>query len=85
MLRSACGALQRLRSAEAALARLSRNGVFLDRWHQPRLHPLHAIVRDSAKQLREDLRALSLDWEALNRGKDEVDDPRYELSEPEEN
>jgi phage terminase small subunit len=82
LLRSACGALMRLRSAEAALAKIKGgNGVFLDRWGQPRLHPLHAVIRDSSKQLREDLRALNLDWEALNRVPAE-DDPDLEVEEP---
>lgn len=74
LLRSACGALMRLRSAEAALAKLKGgNGVFLDRWNQPRLHPLHAVIRDSSKQLREDLKALNLDWEQLNQDHDDPD------------
>ena len=81
LLRSATGALMRLRSAETALAELGGNGVFRDRWNQPRLHPLHTVIRDSSKQLREDLRALSLDWEALNRAPAE-DDPNLEPLEP---
>jgi hypothetical protein len=82
LLRSACGALQRLRAAETALAKLGGDGVFTDRWGQPRLHPLHAVIRDSSKQLREDLRSLSLDWEQLNRAAPE-DDPNLEPLEPE--
>lgn len=73
MLRSGCGALMRLRSAEAELARMG-TPIFTDRWGQPRQHPLCSVVRDSAKQLRDDLRALSLDWESLNRAEVDGDD-----------
>jgi phage terminase small subunit len=66
MLRSACGALMRLRSAEEELIRFG-SPIFNDRWGQPRQNPLCGVIRDSAKQLRDDLRALSLDWESLNR------------------
>jgi hypothetical protein len=83
LLRSATGALMRLRSAEAALAEQGGNGVFVDRWGQPRAHPLCGIIRDSSKQLREDLRALSLDWEQLNKAPAE-DDPNLEPLEPED-
>jgi hypothetical protein len=82
-LRSACGALMRLRAAESALAEQGGGGVFTDRWGQPRAHPLCGIIRDSSKQLREDLRALCLDWEALNKAKAE-NDGDIEIPEPEE-
>lgn len=82
LLRSACGALMRLRAAEAALAKHGGNGVFRDRWGQPRIHPLHGVIRDSSKQLREDLRALNLDWEQLNHARVE-DDPNLEPEEEE--
>jgi len=84
LLRSATGALMRLRSAEAALAELGGNGVFVDRWGQPRAHPLCGIIRDSSKQLREDLRSLCLDWEVLNQQAASEDDPNLEPLEPED-
>jgi hypothetical protein len=40
-------------------------------------------IVEAVKQLREDLRALSLDWEALNRAPSE-NDSDYEIPEPEE-
>jgi phage terminase small subunit len=81
-LRSACLALDRLRVAEAALARDGGGGVYQDRWGQPRQHPVMLVIRDSAKQLRDDLKMLSLDWEVLNRGKDEPG-REFEIPEPE--
>jgi hypothetical protein len=82
-LRSACGALTRLRAAEEAIGKLPDGGIFNDRWGQPRAHPLFNVIRDTSKQLREDLKMLCLDWEVLNRGKDE-DDRNLEIPELEE-
>jgi phage terminase small subunit len=69
-LRNACFSLDRLRAAEAALAKHG-SGIYLDRFGQPRQHPLCLVIRDSGKQLHDALKMLSLDWEALNRGNDE--------------
>ncbi len=80
-LRSACGALMRLRAAEAALSKHGGDGTFTDRWGQP-AHPLCSVIRDSSKQLREDLKMLCLDWEILNQSKNE-DDPDLGVPEPE--
>lgn len=81
-LRSACLALDRLRAAEAALAKDGGGGTYTDRWGQPRQHPLCLVIRDSSKQLRDELRMLSLDWEVLNKTKDEADRD-LEIPEPE--
>jgi phage terminase small subunit len=69
-LRNACFSLDRLRAAEAALAKHG-SGIYLDRFGLPKQHPLCLVVRDSTKQLNDALRMLSLDWEQLNRGQDE--------------
>jgi phage terminase small subunit len=69
-LRNACFSLDRLRAAEAALAKHG-SGIYLDRFGLPKQHPLCLVIRDSTKQLHDALRMLSLDWEQLNRGNDE--------------
>jgi hypothetical protein len=81
-LRSACNALMRLRRAEASLTAQGGDGTFMDRWSQPRQHPLCTVIRDTSKTLREELKMLSLDWEVLNKGGSEGDED-LELPEPE--
>jgi hypothetical protein len=72
-LRSACGALMRLRAAEEALSKHGGDGPLLIVRGQPRAHPLCSVIRDSSKQLWEDLKMRCLDWEILNQGKNEDD------------
>ena len=56
----------------------------MDRWGQPRAHPLFSIIRDTSKQLREDLRMLCLNWEELNNKAQDDADGDFEPLEPED-
>ena len=66
-LRSACFALDRLRTAERLLAEDGGGGVYQDAKGKPKQHPLTLVVRDSGKMLLDNLKALALDLEAVNK------------------
>ena len=78
-LRNAVFALDRLRAAEKALARTHGHGVYKAKNGTPKQHPLTLVIRDSGKQLHDALRMLSLDLEAVNRDRGEVDPNEYEV------
>ena len=80
-LRSACFALDRLRTAERLLAEDGGGGIYQDAKGKPKQHPLTLVVRDSSKMLLDNLRALSLDLEAVNRLQGQPD-PDMEIPEP---
>jgi hypothetical protein len=71
-LRSACFALDRLRNAELALAKTGGHGIHRVKGI-PKQHPLTLVIRDSNKQLLDNLKALSLDLEAVNKAKGKID------------
>jgi phage terminase small subunit len=81
-LRSACFALDRLRTAERLLAEDGGGGVY-DVKGITKQHPLTLVIRDANKQVLDNLRALSLDLEAVNKIKGVID-PDMEIPEPDE-